>query len=546
MLQRPAALLTLLTLAPAPALAADAFEVRMAGRTLGREEVAAADAALVSSASLQVVPGGPPFRYEQRTSLDAEGRFAGYALTSETHTLEVDLAADGVTLRAKVVGQRQERTVAGAGPWVVLDNLVFAHYDLLGRAMHGRDEATLQVIVPQALAVLSGTCRATDGAPVSVGGVERPTRRLELTLASTLVEVRVDAETGVAYHVRVPSQQLEALREGVALEPRPVPISDPAPGRELEVTFEAPLGPVPGTLTLPAEGEGPWPVVVLLHGSGPQDRDQTIGPNKPFRDLAHGLAREGVATLRFEKRSQLLVGVLRDRASTAEQREAALGALKAMTLEEEAIQDGVAALAFLATRPEVRADARFVLGHSLGALAAPAVARRGGAKGVIMLAGPGRTMDVLLEEQLTYQGTVLGVPPAEAAAAAREQVAPLRAGLAEDASFLGATGRYWNDVVARDPAAAAAALEVPLLLVHAEEDCQVRQADVEALEAAARGAGVDVTRASFPGLNHLFMPVEGRSTGAEYFVEGRVDPGVGRTIGGWVRRAGAPPAQGDR
>ncbi|MBX3466239.1 MAG: dienelactone hydrolase family protein [Planctomycetes bacterium] len=546
MSHRRAALVALLSLAPAPALAQDAFDVRMADRALGREVVTAGDAAVVSSASLQVVPGAPAFVYEQRTTLDAEGRLAAYALTSQTHELAVEVTPVGAAVRARVVGQGHERTLPGAGPWLVLDNLVFAHYDLLGRAMRGRDEATLQVIVPQALAVLPGTCTATDGAPVSADGVERPTRLLKLTLASTLVEVRVDAETGVAYHVRVPSQRLEALREGVALEPRPVPVSDPAPCRELDVTFEAPLGPVPGTLTLPADGEGPWPVVVFLHPSGPSDRDQTIGPNKPFRDLAHDLARDGVASLRFEKRTQQLVAVLRDQAAAKEQRQAALDVLNALTLEEESIQDGVAALAFLATRPEVRADARYVLGHSLGALAAPAVARQGGAKGVIMLAGPGRRMDVLLEEQLTYQGTVAGLTPAQAAAAAREKVAPLRAGLAEDASFLGATGRYWNDVVARDPASEVAALEVPLLLVHAEADCQVLQADVEALEAAARGAGVAVARASFPGLNHLFMPVEGRSTGAEYFVEGRVDPRVSLTVAEWVLRAGAPPGEGDR
>lgn len=546
MSHRRAALVALLSLAPAPALAQDAFDVRMAGRALGREVVTAGDVAVVSSASLQVVPGAPAFAYEQRTALDAEGRLATYALTSQTHELAVEVTPEGAAVRAKVVGQRHERTLPGAGPWLVLDNLVFAHYDLLGRAMRGRDEAAFQVIVPQALTALPATCKAAAAPPVTVAGAARPTRLLRLTLGGTLVEARVDEATGAAYRVFVPSQQLEAVRDGVTLAAPPPPAAPP-PGRELEVTFDAPLGPVPGTLTLPAEGRGPWPVVVLLHGSGPHDRDQTIGPNKPFRDLAHDLARQGVASLRYEKRTQQLVAVLRDPAATKERRQAALDALNGMTLDGEAIQDGVAALAFLAARPDVRADARFVLGHSLGALAAPAVARQGGAKGVIMLAGPGRTMDVLLEEQLTYQGTVAGQTPEEAAAAARAQVAPLRAGLADDATFLGATGRYWNDVLARDPAAEVAALEVPLLLVHAEEDCQVRAADLEALDRAARAnPATVVTRVTFPGLNHLFMPVDGPSTGAEYFVEGRVDPAVGSAIAGWVLRAGAPPGEGDR
>ena len=72
---------------------------------------------------------------------------------------------------------------------------------------------------------------------------------------------------------------------------------------ETEVTVGSGQWALPGTLTIP-RGAGPFPGVVLVHGSGPNDRDETIGPNKPFRDLAQGLASKGIAVLRYEKRTK--------------------------------------------------------------------------------------------------------------------------------------------------------------------------------------------------------------------------------------------------
>lgn len=112
-----------------------------------------------------------------------------------------------------------------------------------------------------------------------------------------------------------------------------------APVREVALTVADDL---PATLSLP-EGPGPHPAVVLIHGSGPQDRDSTIGPNKPFRDLAWGLTERGVAVLRYDKRSFVDPGSL-----------IALG--DAITVEAETIADARRAIEHLRRRPEIDPD----------------------------------------------------------------------------------------------------------------------------------------------------------------------------------------------
>lgn len=102
-----------------------------------------------------------------------------------------------------------------------------------------------------------------------------------------------------------------------------------APYAERELAVDSPLGPLPGTLTLPS-GDGPFPAVVLVHGSGPHDRDETIGPNRPFLELARGLAGHGIASLRYVKR-------------TSAHRDAFLGT--DFTVDDETVDDAVAAVA---------------------------------------------------------------------------------------------------------------------------------------------------------------------------------------------------------
>jgi len=108
---------------------------------------------------------------------------------------------------------------------------------------------------------------------------------------------------------------------------------------EREVTVGSNEWALPGTITLP-KGNVPFPAVVLIHGSGPQDRDETIGPNKPFRDLAWGLASRGIAVLRFEKR-------------TIVHRQKLLAMKDSVTVKEEVVDDALAAASLLRNSPEI-------------------------------------------------------------------------------------------------------------------------------------------------------------------------------------------------
>lgn len=299
------------------------------------------------------------------------------------------------------------------------------------------------------------------------------------------------------------------LVAGFFLKPAPTKVTRVAPyvASDTFSTAEVSLGKPPfelgGTLSMP-KGPGPFPAVVLVHGSGPHDRDATFGPNAPFKDLAEGLASRGVASLRYDKRTW--------------KHGATIGT--EVTLDQEVIDDAIAAVALLRARPEIDRARVFVVGHSLGALLAPEIASRAKAAGAVLLAPPGRPMATIVVEQLRY----LEAPATKVAeieqAFARKQ---------DDERILGAPFRYWREVDSKDAAAAAKALGKPVLVLRGDRDYQVVEADL----AKYRVAGLRVE--TLAADNHLFMPGSGKPSPAEYQVAGHVDPKVVERVTEWVK-----------
>ncbi|HSN27660.1 MAG TPA: alpha/beta fold hydrolase [Kofleriaceae bacterium] len=233
------------------------------------------------------------------------------------------------------------------------------------------------------------------------------------------------------------------------------------------LTIGSPPYELPATLTLP-DGDGPFPAVVLVHGSGPLDRDETIAGTMLFADLADALAHRGIASLRYDKRTFVYSETLTND----------------LSLDTETVDDAVAAVQALQARAEIGAVT--VVGHSLGGMLAPEVAARAGhVTSVVALAPPARPPLEILRDQLhTLGASREALAPVEAAIAAT-----LLPAIADDPMLrvMGMPLSYWRDWEAHDGIAAARALHVPLLVLQGDRDWQVTRADFARYQREVRG-----------------------------------------------------------
>jgi dienelactone hydrolase len=295
--------------------------------------------------------------------------------------------------------------------------------------------------------------------------------------------------------------------EGFWLKPMPGTRSADYVTPDTFTAFDVTVGKepwaLPATITLP-KGAGPFPAVVLVHGSGPNDRDETIGANKPFRDLAEGLSSRGIAVLRYDKRTMMygpkMTGVVK--------------------LDDEVVLDALAGLELLAARADIDPKRLFVVGHSLGAQLAPEIAARSKvAVGAVLLAPPARKVCETVIAQLAHTGSSL--PLLEEV---KRQCAAMKAGKATG-SLLGAPVEYWMELEGKDGIAAAKKLGKRLLVLHGERDYQVDTTDAAAWKKGLQGVkGVELV--VVPKANHLFIEGEGISMPAEYGRPGHVAPTV--------------------
>jgi dienelactone hydrolase len=321
----------------------------------------------------------------------------------------------------------------------------------------------------------------------------------------------------------------------------PPDYADPGTFDEQEVTLGTGPLAVPGTLSLPRR-PGPRPAVVLLAGSGPLDRDETLGRNKPFKDLAWGLSSQGVAVLRFDK------------VTHAHPRE--VGEARHFTIVDEYLPHAVAAIRLLRARPALDAGPIFLLGHSLGGTVAPRVAAgERSVAGLVLLAAGTQPLHWAAVRQVRY---LASLEPETAAAS--EHLIEAMSGQARlvdspdlspstPASELpfGVPASYWLDLRAYDPVAAAAALDRPMLILQGGRDYQATVADDLGAWEAGLAHRPDVTVRVYPPDNHMFFPGAGPSKPAEYEPAQHVDRTVVTDIGRWLTTvAGRVPGPGPK
>ena len=401
-----------------------------------------------------------------------------------------------------------------------------------GHLVKGETAAVAALFSPQMAAALPAERfrEVWNGLPAQLGALKSlgdPVIRSEAgvenawvpaTFANAVVSLRMyfDAEGRLA--------GLRILPGPPPAEWSPAPYADPAKAREREVTVGSGAWALPGTLALPAEGSGPFPALVLVHGSGPNDRDEAVGGAKPFRDLAGGLAARGIAVLRYEKRTKV---------------HGAKMAGKPVTLEEEVVDDALSAAALLRATPGVDPKRVAVLGHSLGGTMAPRIASRDRAlAGIVLLAGAARAPEELVEDQMDYLASV-GAAPKDVVAATKADVARLKtlspgSPEAATATLLGVPASYWLSFRGYDPAAAAKGLGIPILVLQGGRDYQVTAKDLERWKRALEGDPRATIRL-FPSLNHLFVAGEGPSSPVEYERPGHVAPEVIEAIAAWAK-----------
>ena len=314
-----------------------------------------------------------------------------------------------------------------------------------------------------------------------------------------------------------------------------------------------------GVLSIP-EGKGPFPGVILVSGSGPQDRDELLLGHKPFLVLADHLTRKGIAVLRYDDRG---VGK-------------STGDFAASTSDDFA-DDALAALTFLAARPEINAKQVGIIGHSEGALIAPMVAANSTVPTfIVLLAGPGMPGSDLLVLQGRLISEANGTKPEDAARSAAENrtifemlrdnkpdteiraaiLKAIEAELAQDPNtkdkpaeernrlanqtatqqMLSLNSPWMKRFLQIDPIVALRKVKVPVLALNGEKDLQVPPKEnlagiAEALNAAGNA---NVTTKELPGLNHLFQTSKTGSPSEYADIEETFAPAALDAVSAWI------------
>ncbi|WP_374607217.1 alpha/beta fold hydrolase [Thermomonas sp.] len=303
------------------------------------------------------------------------------------------------------------------------------------------------------------------------------------------------------------------------------PVAEDASFSEREVMVGGDDRALPATLALP-KGDGSFPAVVLVHGSGPHDRDETIGPNKPFLDIARGLAAQGIAVLRYEKRSK------------ARPQDFASGMFG---VDEETTNDAVQAVATLRGIDGIDPKRVFVLGHSQGGMMAPRIAAVSGhVAGLVLLAAPARSLlDIVIEQNrrlAVLDDGKTSDAERDAITAIIQQVRITRDAATDPATktVMGLPAGYWRSIDSVDPVAEAKSVGLPMLVLQGARDIQVVDADWQGWRGAFH-ADPKVSFKLYETLNHLAMPGEGDGTLAEYQQPNHVDATLIDDVAAWIK-----------
>ncbi len=386
----------------------------------------------------------------------------------------------------------------GGQPIVVADGLV-SSAALIPAIMHASSTAKSFTLAAlnggKAFAASSGS---TTARPPQ--GVPQTDAAMTLTYAGATATLWYDPKTNVLDLLQNPtaSVDIRLVSRSAQAAIAPIVVATPVPLPAAKyvtrtVTFPAAFGAqLAGALTIPEHAHLPLPAIVMVPGSGAQDRDEAIGPNKIFLQLANALSNHGYIVLRYDKRG---VGASRGEGIN--------------DFRQYAVADADGAFHYAQTLPEVDKKRIYLLGHSEGGMSVPIIAsREKGIRGIILLAPA-------------------AVPLAQVVS--KQEGAKALSSLAQFREFL----QSWAGYV---PAQTIAQVPCPILVVQGGKDMQVLASDLPHLVDAARTAHRNITVRLLPDDDHIFLKLPGaqRSTGTEYYRPAYIDPALAAAILSWL------------
>lgn len=278
-----------------------------------------------------------------------------------------------------------------------------------------------------------------------------------------------------------------------------------------------------GELVEPA-GEQALALLIMVHGSGPSDRDETIGPNRPFKQIADYLAEQGIASLRYDKRTFTYP------AQIATQLD--------FTVQEEVVEDVVAAIEYAARLERVKYI--FVLGHSAGGYLVPRIASASEIPtGYILANANVSSLGELIKRQIDF----LTGGSEQLSGDQKQQVDKMLADadktlapdtIKPDEVVLGAYQAYWQDLKDYQPVEELKAMKQPILAIYSGMDYQV---DDQEYQLFKRGLGqqANIEIQFFEGNNHLMMPSQGKGP-QDYARPNQIDPAVLQAIVQFIKQ----------
>ena len=289
---------------------------------------------------------------------------------------------------------------------------------------------------------------------------------------------------------------------------------------ELDTVVQTGKYKLPAKVVLPKTKN--FPIVIMLAGSGPQDKDVSIGPNKLFRDISEGFLKNNIASIRYDKRTLTYGAEI-------------MKEYDSLSIEKETIEDALSAVALAValakTFPNVDKSNIWIMGHSLGAMFAPAVGANKSVKGIIMLAGSSRNFEDIALEQYEY---IYSLDTTQTAI--KKEITNLKTKI-QNLKQIDKTNKtttspkdlpfslpqnYWLSLQKNSPEKfAKALLQKPVLVLQGEKDYQVLMKDFELLKILFQ-KHKKASFISYPALNHSFMESKGaKGVPADYMVAGK-------------------------